>query len=74
MSPALLPEEIKQEDKIYEDIILKEGSLATAVEILEQKMIKDALMKFNGNKTKTAEELGLSRRGLINKIDRYKLL
>ncbi len=74
MSPDLLPEEIKQEDKIYEDIILKEGSLATAVEILEQKMIKDALMKFNGNKTKTAEELGLSRRGLINKIDRYKLL
>ena len=74
MNLDLLPEEIKQEEKIYDNIIPKEGSLAKAVEILEQKMIKDALMKFNGNKTKTATELGLSRRGLINKIERYKLL
>jgi Nif-specific regulatory protein len=74
ISPNLLPEEIKPEERIYDDIIPKQGSLAKAVETLEQKMIKDALMKFNGNKTKTAEELGLSRRGLINKIERYKLL
>ncbi|MCG8605147.1 sigma-54 dependent transcriptional regulator, partial [bacterium] len=49
------------------------GNLTTAVEKLERQMIAAALAKFDGNRTKTAQSLGLSRRGLLNKIERYGL-
>jgi DNA-binding NtrC family response regulator len=47
--------------------------LAEATEQLERQMIKDALKRFNGNRTKASRSLGLSRRGLLNKIQRYHL-
>jgi two-component system NtrC family response regulator len=36
-------------------------------------MIVQALQETRGNRTKAARELGLSRRGLLNKIKRYDL-
>ena len=48
-------------------------SLEQAVQQLEIKMIKHALLQCNGNKSQAARELGLSRQGLLKKIDRYQL-
>jgi transcriptional regulator with GAF, ATPase, and Fis domain/tetratricopeptide (TPR) repeat protein len=47
--------------------------LGEAVEQMERQMIRDALRRFNGNKSKVARNLGLSRRGLLNKIQRYRI-
>ena len=35
--------------------------------------IKKALLKHEGNRSKAAEELGISRRTLLNKIEEYGL-
>lgn len=47
--------------------------LDQAVQQLEIRMIKQALEQCNGNKSQAARQLGLSRQGLIKKIDRYQL-
>ena len=40
---------------------------------MERKMIGRALHKWEGNRTKSAEELGISRRTILNKINEYQL-
>lgn len=47
--------------------------LDQAVQQLEIRMIKQALAQSNGNKSQAARQLGLSRQGLLKKIDRYQL-
>ncbi|MDT8447298.1 MAG: sigma-54 dependent transcriptional regulator [bacterium] len=49
------------------------GSLAERVQQLEEQMILDAMSRHHQNKTKVAEELGLSRVGLRAKLERYQL-
>ncbi len=48
-------------------------TLPEAVEALEREMVREALKKYGGNRTKAAQSLGLSRRGLLNKVERYGL-
>jgi transcriptional regulator with PAS, ATPase and Fis domain len=48
-------------------------SLADMMEEFESKIIKQALNRFNGNKTVTAKELGLSVRNLYYKLEKYNL-
>jgi len=48
-----------------------QGSLKEMVENLEKAALKDAIAKHLGNKTRVAEELGLSRFGLMKKMQRY---
>jgi two-component system, NtrC family, response regulator HupR/HoxA len=43
------------------------------VEDTERRLVQDALTKHAWNKTRAAKELGLSRKGLKNKITRYGL-
>jgi len=50
-----------------------QGTLAEVVERVEKRLIRDALRKCNGNKSRAARELGLSRRGFLNKLERYQL-
>lgn len=47
--------------------------LPDAVEKLERQMILESLRRTGWNKTKTAEQLGVSRRNLIRKIASYEL-
>lgn len=47
--------------------------LPDAVEQLERQMIADALGKHQGNVTRAARELGLTRRGLQLKLARYEI-
>jgi two-component system response regulator HupR/HoxA len=51
----------------------KERSLKEVVAEVERAMILRELDRNDGNKTKAAEALGLSRLGLRNKIERYGL-
>jgi len=48
-----------------------ERSLAGMVEELEERVIREALLQLGGNKSRAAERLGLTRKGLRNKIVRY---
>ena len=48
-------------------------SLRDAREGVERDLIAEVLARHRGNKTRAAEELGVSRRNLIRKVVRYKL-
>jgi len=49
------------------------GSLKDALEELERMMIREGLKRTNFNKSKLAKELGVSRAGLIMKVEKYEL-
>lgn len=46
---------------------------ATTLEEMEYNMIKNAMDKYNGNLSLVANQLGISRQTLYNKIKRYEL-
>jgi two-component system response regulator AtoC len=50
-----------------------EETLDEQVKALEIRLIHRALEKSQGNRTKAAKQLGISRQGLIKKIERYGL-
>lgn len=49
------------------------GTLADALAEVERRMIADALRRHNGNISRAARELGLTRRGLYLKLERHEL-
>lgn len=49
------------------------GKLKDAMEELEKAMIKEGLRRTKWNKSKLAKELGISRAGLIMKVEKYGL-
>jgi DNA-binding NtrC family response regulator/tetratricopeptide (TPR) repeat protein len=52
---------------------LEGGTLADALADVERRMIAEALRKHGGNISRAARELGLTRRGLYLKLERYQL-
>jgi Nif-specific regulatory protein len=50
-----------------------QGSLKERIEALEIVVITECLERHRGNKTRAAQELGLSRNGLMKKMSRYRL-
>lgn len=71
VKPSDLSEELRNWGEIIH--VTERRALAEAVEQVERRMIVDSLQQHRGNRTKAAESLGLSRRGLLNKIKRYGL-
>ncbi|HJO93520.1 MAG TPA: sigma-54 dependent transcriptional regulator [Victivallales bacterium] len=71
----IMPEHLPQNIRNNSDIKNYEINLEsiTTLEKSEISSIRAALEKMNGNQTKTAELLGISRRTLINKIKKYNL-
>ena len=59
-----------------ETLSLHEGSstLHEAVRKLEVKAIKSALRRFQGNKSRAAGSLGITRQGLLKKMKRYRIV
>lgn len=49
------------------------GTLAEALAEVERRMIAEALRRHNGNISRAARELGLTRRGLYLKLERHDL-
>lgn len=50
-----------------------DSSLRTAVELLEIQLIRDALARNNHNQTRAAADLGIGRRTLLDKLERYRI-
>lgn len=73
LSPAIMAGSIPGTK--HEDIALQLSAvtLKDRVEALEEYIIKETLIKNRGNKSRSADELGLSRVGLRNKLLRYGL-
>lgn len=73
VSPQILhatPEESQADMELLTGI---EGTLKQRVESLEARILKETLIRLRWNKTQAAQELGLSRVGLRNKMERYGL-
>ncbi|MCK5347517.1 MAG: AAA family ATPase, partial [Candidatus Heimdallarchaeota archaeon] len=54
--------------------LLEKKNLKEAVEDLEKQMILSILEETDWNQTQAAKKLGLSRQGLIKKMQRYQLV
>ena len=50
-----------------------QGKLKDSLEELEREMIREGLRRTGWNKSKLAKELGISRAGLIMKVEKYGL-
>jgi DNA-binding NtrC family response regulator len=79
-SEVILPEHLPRSVRDPSQINLAQPAAAASeeegVETLEEaevRLIRQALVANDGNRTHAARALGISRRGLINKIDRYQL-
>ncbi len=73
ISPHILhatPEEAEADMNLLTGI---EGTLKERIEALEARIIKETLIRLRWNKTRASQELGLSRVGLRNKLERYGL-
>jgi two-component system, NtrC family, response regulator HupR/HoxA len=72
MSPGIL--EASRRPVQSASQFLPEGdTLKDRVESLERHLVREALARYRWNQSRVAEELGLSRVGLANKIKRYGL-
>jgi sigma-54-dependent transcriptional regulator len=79
ITPDLLPEEVfdrrreSREQANTNERFEQNGSLKSIVERFEAELIEHKLQSFNWNQTRTAQELEVGRRTLIDKINRYGL-
>ncbi len=71
VAPPDLSEELRNWGAVIQ--VTEASALAEAVEQVERRMIVECLKRHAGNRTRVAASLGLSRRGLLNKIKRYHL-
>lgn len=73
ISLDLLPEKVQGNARTREPVAARRGSLKEAVDIIERRMLIEALERCSGNKTQAAQELGLSRMGFQKKLKRHRL-
>ena len=69
LSEKIVGSSIKELSHIIETC----DTLTDATQSLERKMVFEALIKHNWNKSKVSRELGISRSGLIQKVNKYKI-
>jgi len=69
---ALSPEE--EEEEPLARLSRAGGTLKERIELLEARILREALIRNRWNKSLTARELGLSRVGLRGKMERYGLI
>lgn len=70
----MLPQEVCNKSAVRLQKYKSTGTLYEAQRQLEIEMIMDALKSAEGNKSKAAESLGISRKVLYEKIENYKIL
>jgi two-component system, NtrC family, response regulator HupR/HoxA len=73
MSPTILVSTAGRVKKPGVGVVPDGSSLKERVENLEKHLVSDALSRHRWNQSRAADELGLSRVGLANKIKRYGL-
>jgi two-component system, NtrC family, response regulator HupR/HoxA len=70
IGPEILSDHIRQRRR---PSLISAGDLKSAVRDLEDEMIKDALVRFSQNKSRTARALGISRQSLLEKLHRMEI-
>lgn len=74
ISPEMLSGRIREsEERPKVQGARLEGKLKDALENLERDMIREGLRRTGWNKSRLAKELGISRAGLIMKVEKYGL-
>ncbi len=63
----------RRDSTVVEHLAGLQGTLKDRVEALEERILRETLIRHRWNKSRAARELGLSRVGLRNKLDRYNL-
>ena len=71
IEPSHLSEKIIRKSAALSPDVEMKGTLKEMVVALEKSVLTQALEKHGGNRTRVAGELGLSRYGLMKKIQRY---
>ena len=72
ISLDLLSEEVREvRSAAWKENQLQEGTLKEQIGRIERRLLEEALEKNGWNQTRTAEQLGLTRQGLIKKLQRY---
>ncbi|MGB0087348.1 MAG: sigma-54 dependent transcriptional regulator [Rhodomicrobiaceae bacterium] len=73
MSPTILNASARPPAQTPSQFLPEGETLKDRVESLERHVVREALTRYRWNQSRAAEELGLSRVGLANKIRRYGL-
>jgi transcriptional regulator with GAF, ATPase, and Fis domain len=73
MAELMSPKILESGDKNKIQGARLHGKLKDALEDLEREMIREGLRRTGWNKSKLAKELGISRAGLIMKVEKYGL-
>ena len=68
-----LPEILRQQRGVLDAIQLELPATPISLEAVERELIVQALNRFNGNQTKAANYLNLTRKTLIYRMERYGL-
>ena len=73
---AIVPDQLSEEtrgmqERKWDAVQRQGGKLKEQIGHVEYLLVQEALEKNDWNQTRTAEELGLTRQGLIKKIKRY---
>ncbi|HZK60871.1 MAG TPA: sigma 54-interacting transcriptional regulator, partial [Anaerovoracaceae bacterium] len=70
---SCLPYEIREAGNSYAPINEPEPLLNSAIDAIEREVIQKALIDAKGNKTKASLALGISRRSLHRKLQKYEM-
>ncbi len=74
LSPRVLRAAVEEHEEVELGFLAGlDGGLKERMEQLEARVVKEALIRHRWNKTRAANELGLSRVGLRSKLSRYGL-
>jgi Nif-specific regulatory protein len=73
ITPDLLASHLRQAEGVVDRIAPKKGPLKDMMDEVERFLILQSLREHDGNKTRTAEALGITREGLHKKLARFGL-
>ena len=62
-----------EDDSADGDVMVCDGPLKDRIETIEARILRETLTRLKWNKSRAAQELGLSRVGLRAKLDRYNI-
>ncbi len=71
ITPDLLAPAVRKVEGLLGRVAPKKGTLKDMMEEIERWLLTEALREHGGNKTKTAETLGITREGLHKKLAKY---
>ena len=71
ITPDLLAPAVRKVEGLLGRVAPKKGTLKDMMEEVERWLLSGALRDHNGNKTKTAETLGITREGLHKKLSKF---